>query len=96
MTKSSTTATLKLSPDLKARVAAVAKQTGRSPHRVMLDAIEERLDHQERMRAFVAEARAADREVERTGEIYRADEVHAWMERLARGKKAPRPKPWRR
>ena len=29
-------------------------------------------------------------------EVFRADEVHAWVERLAAGRKAPRPKPWRR
>jgi predicted transcriptional regulator len=96
MAKASTTATLKLSLDLKARVAAVAKRTGRSAHRLMLDAIEERLDHEERMRAFVQEALAADGDVEHTGEVYRAVDVHAWIERLARGKKTPRPKPWRR
>ena len=33
---------------------------------------------------------------ERTGEVYRADDVHAWVERLARGQDAARPKPWRR
>jgi hypothetical protein len=38
----------------------------------------------------------ADEEIERTGEVYRADDVHAWAERLARGQVAARPKPWRR
>ena len=42
------------------------------------------------------EALAADEEIERTGEVYRADDVHAWVERLARGQDAARPKPWRR
>jgi hypothetical protein len=28
--------------------------------------------------------------------MYRAEEVHAWLERLAKGQKAPRPKPWQR
>ncbi len=96
MAHASTTATLKMSPHLKARVAAVARQTGRSAHRLMLDAIEESLDHEERMRAFVQEALEADADMERTGEVYRAADVHSWIERLARGKKTPRPKPWRR
>jgi len=42
------------------------------------------------------EALEADREIERTGEVYAAEDVHAWLERLAQGKRAPRPKPWRR
>lgn len=41
--------------------------------------------YQERMRALVNEALQADAEIERTGEVYRAEEVHAWMDRLARG-----------
>lgn len=92
----SVTTTLKLPPELKTRVAAVAKQTGRSAHRLMLEAIEERLEHEERMRAFVREALAADRDIEHTGEVYRATDVHAWIERLARGKRTQRPKRWRR
>src|SRR5690349_12683103 len=48
------------------------------------------------MRAFVAEAMEADRDIERTGELYAAEDVHAWMERLVQGKKPRRPKPWRR
>ena len=96
MPKPSTTTTLKLSPKLKARVAALARETGRSAHKVMIEAIQERLDHEERMRAFVEEALAADRDIERTGEVYPARDVHAWIDRLARGKRIARPKPWRR
>jgi hypothetical protein len=44
----------------------------------------------------VREALAADADIERTGEVYRAEDVHAWIERLAKGRKTPRPKPWRR
>jgi hypothetical protein len=62
----------------------------------MLEAIERHVDYEERMRAFVEEALTADRAIERTGEVYRADDVHAWIERLARGARAARPKPWRR
>ena len=32
---------------------------------------------------------------EHWGEVYRSQDVHAWMERLAKGP-APRPKPWQR
>ena len=46
--------------------------------------------------SFVREALAADADIERTGEVYRAEDVHAWLQRLARGPKARRPKPWRR
>jgi len=90
------TTTLKLPRDLKARIAAVAKTTKRSPHRLMVEAIEQHLEHEEAMRAFVEEALAADHEIARTGEVYRAEDVHAWIEALAKRRKTARPKPWRR
>jgi predicted transcriptional regulator len=91
-----TTTTIKLPPALKTRVATIAKQSGRSPHNLMVDAIARHVDYEERLRSFVSEAVAADRTIERGGEVYRAEDVHAWIDRLARGKRAPRPKPWRR
>jgi hypothetical protein len=48
------------------------------------------------MRSLVQEALAADLDIERTGEVYRAADVHAWMQRLAQGKAIKRPRPWRR
>jgi hypothetical protein len=48
------------------------------------------------MRSFVKEALAADADIEKTGEAYRAPDVHAWMKRLVIGESAARPKPWRR
>jgi hypothetical protein len=48
------------------------------------------------MRNLVKEALAADSEIDKTGEVYRADDVHAWMKRLATDGSAPRPKPCRR
>ncbi|MGH7802883.1 MAG: CopG family ribbon-helix-helix protein [Candidatus Binatia bacterium] len=91
-----TTTTLKLPRSLKNRIAAVAKRTNRTPHRLMIEAIEGRLEHEEQVRTFVEEALAADQEIETTGEVYRAEDVHAWLESLARGRKVVRPKPWRR
>lgn len=90
------TTSIKLPPALKARVAALAKKTGRSPHSVIVEAVERHTAHEEKMEAFVKAALEADEEVERTGEVYRAEDVHAWLERLATRKKTPRPKPWRR
>jgi predicted transcriptional regulator len=91
-----TTTTLKLPPDLRARIARVARKTGRTPHRVMLEAIERETAREEHMEAFVKEALAADRAIEETGEVYAARDVHAWLLRLASGRKARRPRPWRR
>jgi methylmalonyl-CoA mutase C-terminal domain/subunit len=51
---------------------------------------------QDLLPAFVKEALEADEEIDRTGEVYRAEDVHAWMECLAEGVASPRPKPWRK
>lgn len=91
-----TTTSIKLPPELKARVARLAKASGRSAHSLIVEAVERHTAAEERMQQFVADALAADADIERTGEVFRADEVHAWVERLAAGRKAPRPKPWRR
>jgi predicted transcriptional regulator len=92
----SSTTTIRLPPKLRARVQTLARQVGRSAHSLIVEAVERHAAYEERMRRLVREALAADAEVDRTGEVYRADDVHAWMERLARGETAARPKPWRR
>ena len=90
------TTTLKLPEKLKARIIRLAKATGRSPHILMIEALEREVTREERMKAFVRDALAAKTDIEAGGAVYRADDVHAWMERLAKGGKAARPAPWRR
>lgn len=87
------TTTLKLPDKLKIRIARLAKQTGRSAHSLMVEALEREVAREERMRDFVREALAADLAVEEGAAVYSAEKVHAWMERLARNPKAARPKP---
>ena len=44
-----------------------------------------------RMRAFVREAIASDAAIEAGAAVYRAEDVHAWIEHLAKGAKPARP-----
>jgi predicted transcriptional regulator len=90
------TTTLKVPEKLKARIARIANQTGRSAHAVMLEALEREVTRAERVRDFVREALASDAAAEAGAAVYRAEDVHAWIERLAKGRKTPRPRPWRR
>lgn len=92
----STTTSIKIPPKLKARVAAIAENSGKSAHSFIIDAIERQAAREEKMQAFVKEALAADADIDRTGKVFRAEDVHAWLERLAEGKSTPRPKSWRR
>ena len=90
------TTTLKLPEKLKARITRLAKASGRSAHSLMVEALEREITREERMKAFVQEALAAKAGIEQGGAVYRAEDVHAWLERLARDPKAARPQPWRR
>ncbi|MGH8719232.1 MAG: CopG family ribbon-helix-helix protein [Burkholderiales bacterium] len=88
--------TLKLPDKLKARIARIAKETGRSAHALMIEALEREVAREERMRAFVREALDSDAAIEAGAKLYRAEDVHAWLERLAKDRKAARPKFWRK
>ena len=90
------TTTIRLPPELRGRVNALAEATGRSAHSLIIEAVERYAAYEEQMRDLVQEALAADADIERTGEVYRAEDVHAWLSRLARDPVAGRPAPWRR
>ncbi len=90
------TTTIRLPPKLRARLGLLAKQTGRSAHSLIIEAVERHAAYEEQLRSLVKEALAADADIEKSGEVYRAEDVHAWMGRLAADASAPRPKPWRR
>ena len=90
------TTTLKLPEKLKARIARLSRETGRSAHRLMIEALEREVAREESIRAFVCDALAAKADIESGGAVYRAEDVHAWMDRLVKGEKPLRPAPWRR
>jgi len=90
------TTTLKLPEKLKARIARIASQTGRSAHSVMLEALEREMTRTERVREFVREALASDAAVEAGAAVCRAEDAHAGRGRRARAGHPPRPRPWRR
>lgn len=89
--------TLKLSPELKERVASIVKGTEKSAHAFMVEAIEQQTTVAEKRKAFLAEGRAAADEAVRTGRGYALEDVKAYYRARAAGKKArrPRPKRWR-
>ena len=91
-----TTTSVKLPPELKARVAALAEKTGRTAHSLIVEAVERHTFYEERMQEFIAEALQADAEMEATGEFYTLDQIRAWAEKLVQGQKVPLPKPCRR
>ena len=87
--------TLKLPERLKQRIAPLARSTGKTPHAWMVEALEAHAALAERRKAFVADALAAEKEVEHAGRAYRAEDVHRYLRARAAGKKVKRPKPAR-
>ena len=90
------TTTLKLPEKLKTRIARLAKETGRSAHSLMIEALEREVAREERMREFVREALASDVAGKEGAAVYRAGGVPPRRARLAKNRRAARPKPWRR
>jgi len=90
------TTTIRLPPKLRARLRAIAKDTDRSVHSLIIEAVEKHAAYEENMRSLVKEALAADADIERTGEVYKSEDVHAWARRIVQGIASPRPKPWRK
>jgi predicted transcriptional regulator len=87
------TTTLKLTENLKKRIAPLAESTGKTAHAWMVEALETQAALAEKRRAFIKEALAAEKEVARNGKIYAFDPVRRYMSALANGKKAKRPTP---
>ena len=86
------TTTLKLPEELKARIASAAEAAGKSPHAYMIEALAAHAALDERRRAFVASARAAEQEVAEYGLVYDADEVFSYIQAKLDGKPNKRPK----
>ena len=89
----SSTTTLKLSEELKARIAGAAKASGKTQHAFMIEALAAQTALVERRKEFVASALAAEQEVAEYGLIYDADEVFSYLKAKLDGKRAKRPKP---
>jgi predicted transcriptional regulator len=87
--------TLKLPERLKQRIAPLARSAGKTPHAWMVEALEVHAVLAEKRKTFVADALAAEKEVERTGVAYRAEDVHRYLRARVSGRKAKRPKPAR-
>jgi hypothetical protein len=98
MDKTESPTTLRIPAKLKKRIAAVAKDEGQTAHSFMLQALEESTALAEARREFHRDAELEEAEVEARNQVYPAEAVFEYLERMARGQKVSRPKPiaWRR
>ncbi|SPE44057.1 conserved hypothetical protein [Candidatus Sulfotelmatobacter sp. SbA7] len=85
---SSTTLSIRLKPEVKKRLARLAKTSGRSSNFLISDAVESYVADQERM---LAEIRQADRQV-KSGHYIRNDDMKAWLLSWGTDHELPPPK----
>lgn len=85
---SSTTLSIRLKPEVKKRLARLAKTSGRSSNFLISDAVESYVADQERM---LAEIRQADRQV-KSGHYVRNDDMKAWLLSWGTDHELPPPK----
>ena len=83
---------LKMTDELKERIARLAKETGETPHALMLRLLEERVTAAERHRRFIEDGKAAAAELRAAGKAYDADDVHRHLEDKVAGRRGRPPK----
>jgi predicted transcriptional regulator len=83
---------LRVPEDVKKRIARLAQRRNTTPHALMLEAINEKLQSEEARTAFHAEARRRLKGMKRTGMAIRAGEVFEYLEARGEGRPAARPK----
>jgi hypothetical protein len=83
---------------MKAALAKLASSEGMTLHGYLLSLIKQGIERSTKRREFIAEARAALAEFDRTGRAYRAEDVHRYLDDKAQGKNPPHPQPvpWRK
>jgi predicted transcriptional regulator len=89
--------TIKLSPELRQRVARLVRGTGKSMHAFMLEAIEQQTSLAERRKSFVADALAARADANASRRGYLLEDVREHYSARAAGRPARklRAKKWR-
>ena len=77
---------VKLDPDIRARIEELARNRRRTPHWLMREAIEEYLDREEKRENLRREALAAWEKFQDDGLHLTAEEADAWLAGLAAGR----------
>jgi len=83
---------LKLKPEIKERVQRLASVRRRTPHWVMIEAIEQYLEREEQRERLRQDALTAWNHYQTTGLHLTGEEADAWLAKLEAGKKAETPK----
>ncbi|MFA7398992.1 MAG: CopG family ribbon-helix-helix protein [Sideroxydans sp.] len=85
------TTTLKVDQGIKDRIKLLADARHRTPHRIMLDAINEYVEREEKREAFRQYGIRAWEEYQATGLHVTHDEADAWLAKLEQGQDGKMP-----
>lgn len=85
------TTTIRLPPELKARIAQAAERTGKTTHSFILEAISEKTEREESGALFDAEADARFTRIVESGETIPWSEMRQFLEDRMAGKQVRRP-----
>lgn len=85
------TTTIRLSEELKERVAQAAERAGTTPHAFILDAIAEHVDEEDRRNDFHETAERRYAAIIATGKSIPWEEMRTYLEDRVAGKQTTRP-----
>ncbi len=85
------TTTIRLPADLKARIAAAAERSGKTPHSFILEAITEKTDREERHLEFIDVAERRYAGIVAAGKTIPWSEMRRYLAARSAGKPAKRP-----
>jgi predicted transcriptional regulator len=85
------TTSLKLPDELKAQIAIVARQEGKSAHALMVEALQTAMNEAALMQAFRQSALAAYEETVRQNKVYSGEDIKAYYLAKMRGEKVKKP-----
>ncbi|ROZ76111.1 CopG family ribbon-helix-helix protein [Ramlibacter sp. WS9] len=86
------TVSVKLPDATKARIDRLAASKGTSPHALMVEAIETKLENEERHESFIEAGLRARDEMLASGMVYDGEEFIAYMRAKMRGEKVTKPR----
>jgi predicted transcriptional regulator len=89
------TTTIRLSKELKDKVARAAERTGKTAHGFILEAIAEKADLEERRAAFVEGAEQRYANIVASGKTVAWSDMRQYLARRISGSRPARPKPRR-
>ncbi|HYC46197.1 MAG TPA: DUF1778 domain-containing protein [Burkholderiales bacterium] len=89
------TTTIRLSKELRDKVARAAERTGQTPHSFILEAIAEKAELEERRAAFIETAEKRYAAIVASGKTVAWSEMRRYLQRRISGNRVVRPKPRR-